>query len=159
MSEIEVLSPLSAEALEMFKSRGVKKIKSRAVCVCGHSVSHHENVVGSGKDNSVCTPGRLLCECTEIREILVTDNLRMFMFATTGVGAEHALGKGILSCLRSGNTFEWVASPLMCDMCNEEAVEPLPVSANHVTQKPVDYGSTMNKIVCKNCYLTKWLSF
>lgn len=50
-------------------------------------------------------PGRMSCGCAEASPVLVVENLRLFMFGTTGYcyGVDHALTKGLLACLVAQN--------------------------------------------------------
>jgi hypothetical protein len=153
------LSPFSPEALDEFRDERDNRTKSRSVCVCGHSLSHHYE----SADGWMCTPAKSHCACVKARAVLVTDNLRMFMYSTIGIGSQHALGRGILACIDKDVQFEWLEKPLCCDMCGEETMEPIPVSQEPRTMSdgekklyPVGKTTKYNNIVCKECYLKQW---
>jgi hypothetical protein len=156
------ISPLSKLALEKYQDEdALRKKKTREVCVCGHSLNFHTVVEGAGV--TTCNPAKMLCKCSEVRAVVKADNLRLFMYVTSGVGAEHALGKGLVKSVAKGAGFQWInaggeltAEPC-CDICRGVTAEPLPVAVDVVTGRPTTGTSSVNKIVCLSCYMT-WIS-
>jgi hypothetical protein len=159
----EVLSPLAPEALEKFRVEKVVRPKTRGVCVCGHSMSHHYH---SGADDTwSCSPGKTYCACGEGRAVIVADNLRLFMYMTTGVGRDHALGKGILACIESGSEFKWIDGHASCDLCHNETDLPIPVAVNihngadgATVAFPSNSSESKNAILCIDCFNQRWRS-
>lgn len=153
--EEEVLSPLDPRALEKFKTDHAKVERSREVCVCGHSMNFHSEVGGG----FICSPAKMTCKCSKPRPVLTAENLRLFMYSTTGVGAQHALGKGILASISRDSGYAWLEDPIKCDRCLEPTDAPIPVSAAPTGVEksilPIDESGTVDKIVCVGCY-TLW---
>lgn len=154
MSEMdfEPISPLNPLAAQLYVEKAARK-KERTVCSCGHSMNYHETVAGV----TACTPARIACKCKMERPVIRTDNLRLFLKNTTGVGIDHALGKGLVACVAGGVNFEWVESPARCDICMEEMLEPIPVAVNVATGMPTDVSTGVDKIVCIGCYMN-WIT-
>ena len=153
------LSPLNPLAAEIFLEREKKGLKGngrrteRTVCSCGHSMNYHARV----GEVSICTPAKMDCKCKVERPVLVADNLRMFLNNTSGVGVEHALGKGLVASVARKVNFSWVESPLRCDMCMGEMSEPIPVAVSLNDGMPTDKSTGVDKIVCMTCYV-EWTS-
>lgn len=152
---VKVVSPMSAEALEMYRAGKLRKVKDKRVCVCGHPMSYH----GQAGDIEICTPAKGRCRCTKSREILKTDNLRKFMYTTEGPGVDHALGKGIATCRAEEVRFEWLnpagsvgrAEP-KCDMCLQDMLEPIPVAVDVAFDRPAVSSTGIDKLICIGCY-------
>jgi len=156
----EVVSPLDPVAVGRYlKERDEKgyMVRVREVCVCGHSVNYHKDL-SDGTGRRACKVGQQFCACSEMRAVLRTDNLRLFMHTTSGVGDKHALGKGLVSCLIKGASFEWLESPLTCDSCNELVDAPVPVSFSELNGEirvMVTQSGKRNFIYCPTCYAEK----
>lgn len=158
----QIMSPLAPEALQKFVAE--KKIRStvRGICACGHSMGRHYQ---SDDGTWSCSPTRMFCGCRTGRPVLVTDNLRLFLYSTTGSGIDHALGKGILACIEQGVDFRWVDGHVFCDICKQETGEPIPVSLDVLgvdedgrpITRPVNRTSRIDSIVCPSCYSEQWL--
>jgi hypothetical protein len=141
---------MSDEALEKFTAGQSTRIKSREVCVCGHSMNYHTDVPGRG---SVCAPARISsCRCAEGRPILEADNLRLFMYITTGTAEDHALGKGVNASRKRGAGFRFLENPLKCDGCLEVAQGVYPVAIDPDSQRLSNTSTRINKILCKTCF-------
>jgi len=143
----KVLSPMDPNGVAQFeKNRGTKK--TQTVCICGHSSNKHSN------DGSLtfCTPGRMTCLCQSLREVIKTENLRLFQYTTTGFGIDHALGKGISACVSRETPFEWIEKPTLCDACLQPVELPIPVSVNSTNYQLSFTGGGIDKIVCENCF-------
>lgn len=161
MNSETVLSPMSPEAIERFNKEKKIRSKERGVCACGHSMNRHYR---SDYDGSwSCTPAKSACSCGNGRTVLVTGNLRLFLYSTTGVGAEHALGKGIMACIENDVYFKWVvdgelSDACVCDICKQETGEPIPVAVDEFggQTKPVTRSSRRNGVVCLSCYNKSW---
>jgi hypothetical protein len=150
---VKAISPMSAEALEMYRDGKLRKVKDKRVCACGHPMSYH----GQAGDIEICTPAKGRCRCTKSREILKTNNLRKFMYTTEGVGVNHALGKGIATCRVEEVAFEWLVDGHMsrepkCDMCLAEMLEPIPVAVDVVFDRPANASTGVDKLICVGCY-------
>lgn len=160
MSSLKVVSPLSPDALERFKKEKKIRSKERGVCACGHSMSRHYRSDYSGTWS--CNPGKLYCACKDAKVVMVADDLRLFMYATTGVGAEHALGKGMLACIDKGVEFQWVVNgdiaECVCSICKNVTAEPIPVSLQLFGDeyRPVGQSAAMDGVVCIGCYTERW---
>lgn len=146
---VKVVSPMSEEALEMYRAGKLRKVKDKRVCVCGHPMSYH----GQAGDIEICTPAKGRCRCTKSREILKTNNLRKFMYTTEGAGVDHALGKGIATCRAEEVQFEWLAGDsIRCDMCLQEMLEPIPVAVDVAFDRPAVSSTGIDKMICIGCY-------
>jgi hypothetical protein len=155
------ISPLSAEALEIYETtNGMRKERTRKVCICGHSMNFHTEVGG----RSVCSPGKIRsCKCRESRPILESKNLRLFMFVTGGIGNGHALGKGLTASFKRGVGYLWIrkngelSGYAQCDICLSEINDPIPVAIDPLTGSPVEVSTGIDKIVCLPCYTSSWV--
>lgn len=151
------VSPMSSEAVETYKSNLGKgltaRTRSREVCACGHSMNCHAFV--DGRDVWMCSPARIDCKCTGPKPVLEAENLRLFLKSTTGVGAEHALGKGIVSSLARESAVTWLEEATRCDVCLEVMEFPIPISIDVATGRVTDTSSSVTKIVCVSCYTTQ----
>lgn len=160
MVEIPI-SPLSAEALEIYEeSNGMRKERTRKVCVCGHSMNFHTEVAG----RTICSPAKIRsCKCRESRPILESKNLRLFMFITSGIGNGHALGKGLTASFKKGVGYLWIrkngelSGYAQCDICLGETADPIPVAIDPLTGSPVEVSTGIDKIVCLPCYTASWV--
>ena len=142
------------EALEEFVSSRSKVVRSRNVCACGHSMNFHKEIGG----RQMCTPAKMHCRCTSPRAVLVAENLRLFLHATTGYGKKHALGKGMLASREKGAGVVWVESEPSCDHCGTVTAELAPVSVNTTfADRPrvVKESGQIDKLLCEGCY-GKW---
>ena len=142
------------EALtEFIASRG-KKVKSRNVCACGHSMNYHKELGGRQK----CTPAKTHCRCANPRAVLEAENLRLFTYSTDGYGKGHALGKGMLASRAHGAAVTWLESEPCCDGCGSVTPELSPVSVNlNDLDRPrvVKESGQVDKLLCEECYI-KW---
>lgn len=133
----EILSPLSPGAREVFKAKdGMKKVRSREICTCGHSVNAHNPRADGG--GTSCKSGQTPCGCMELRPVIEVDNLRHFMFSTGGTcyGLDHALSKGILMTTDNDYGFRWlVGDEAVCDKCAEVTPFPIPVAIDRITER------------------------
>lgn len=149
------MNPLSREAAEAYMKKisgpqSSRRRKNRQICICGHSVNFHTEIGG----RSVCSPGRMTCRCMTVRAVLESDDIRLFLRNTSGVGAEHALGQGLSACVARGVVFEWIENPPLCDMCTQPTGDGLyPVSVNPHTGQLSDISTGIDKIVCAACFL------
>ena len=160
--EQEILSPLSPGAKEAMEKRGglrKKRGKSREICSCGHPVNSHK-VMEDGSGRTTCTPGRTACGCIEILPIITTDNLRFFLFGTTGMcyGLDHALSKGILLTEESDDFgYQWLSGDeAVCGKCSEVTPFPIPVAIDRITGKLAmdgSIGNNFNRILCQGCFI------
>lgn len=149
---VEPFDLFTDEALEEFVASRNKVARSRNVCACGHSMNFHKEIGG----RQMCTPAKMHCRCTNPRGVLVAENLRLFLHATSGFGKGHALGKGILACKEKGATWTWVDPEPCCDQCGTLTSELAPVSINTLgeTRLVRESGQT-DKLLCGECYV-KW---
>jgi hypothetical protein len=151
MLENVPIGPGSPGAMEEFlKQREhvkfVARGGSREVCVCGHAMGHHSTLPNG---RTACTPGNTRCKCHNPRAVLKVENLRMFMYTTTGVGIEHALGKGMMASLSRKFSYVWIEDPLKCDWCSFPAEDPISISLKDGYIS--DSSEFDNKIVCREC--------
>lgn len=159
------LSPFSPGALEEFQQKREQKEVAawklkRGVCACGHSMNFHKTLGGG---DVVCTPAQIGCSCREARPVLTAKNLRNFMHATDGAcyGVDHALAKGILSCMANGVEYAWIGSSgldseVACNRCEEITGMPIPVAIDRGTGRLTDDGkfrNHYNRIFCQSCFI------
>lgn len=142
------------EALEEFVASQTKRVRSRNVCACGHSMNFHKEIGG----RQMCTPAKMHCRCVNPRAVLAVENLRLFLRSTEGYGKKHALGKGILASRNKGAAVEWVSSEPCCDDCGVVTAELAPVSVNTTGSdrvRVVKESGQIDKLLCEECYV-KW---
>jgi hypothetical protein len=118
------------------KSKNERKADPR-VCACGHGARSHssnarrENLLQmSLKENGEdrCIPGRQACLCSGFREVVNTDDIRIFKFRTTGAYDLHAISKGIAKCVTTGVRVE-ASIPWQCDFCDRtDSVGMVPIT-------------------------------
>ena len=182
-----VVSIYSQEALDLYqksktegKRPGGLSHPDSHICACGHPVRVHQDAGVPGVTRKLCTPGRQKCPCKVVRPVLASSNLRVFMGRTDGVGALHALGKGISGLLiRRKDKAVWldkgkfpvdadgdsmiygtpgVHGSVVCDICLVETYEPVPVAvavADSAEPVMADHSTGVDKLVCMGCFL-KW---
>jgi len=159
MSESEeILSPLSPGAKELFLEKGgMKKKPTRQICSCGHAVDRHAVLAdGSG---TTCGIPKTPCGCIEIYPVIEVDNLRFFMYATTGMcyGLDHALSKGLLMSDSNDYGYRWLSGEdPVCDKCREVTPFPIPIAIDRITGKIASDGSlgnNFNRIMCQGCFI------
>ena len=155
----QILSPLSPGAREVFaKNGGLRKKRSREICACGHSMNYHK-VAKDGSGLTTCSAGNTDCGCIEAKPVLEVDNLRYFMYATTGMcyGLDHALSKGILMSDENDYGYRWLSGEnAVCDKCAEVTPFPIPVAIDRITKKIAldgSIGNNYNRIMCQSCFI------
>jgi hypothetical protein len=148
-----VLVPGSPEAIALYREGKLNKVKNREVCVCGHSMAYHTEV----GDRVVCSPAKIRsCRCSVGRPVLEADNLRMFMSVTSGVGTEHALGKGLTASAANEHGVHWLGGHgTKCDLCLGELgnTNRIPLALDPYTGMPAERSTGVDKILCMSCYL------
>jgi len=72
------------EALRQSPRRNDKRI-----CICGHSVSRHDDTT------KLCRPSRFDCPCKRLHPVIEVPDTRYFLSRTLGSGEKHALTRGI----------------------------------------------------------------
>lgn len=160
---LEDLSPLSEASLEDFEGQKKHGPKTREVCACGHSMNRHYQ---GSNGKWMCTPTRMYCGCSEAQPVLVADNLRLFLYQTTGWGRNHALGKGIVASRGAGAGYRWLtqSGEPECIFCGEVTDAPIP-TAVHVSGRdangwPITIRSSetakKDVIACPSCARKEW---
>lgn len=109
MSEEE--AALVDEAVRTPPQRNDKRI-----CICGHSVSRHNNVT------KACRPSRFDCPCRRLNPVIEVPDTRYFLSRTMGSGEKHALTRGIFIAKNAlGEEFEERAKWLVDLVCENPA--------------------------------------
>lgn len=121
--------------------------KDNRVCVCGHTMTTHNRATNG---IVICRPSAMSCECKRMHPVLTTNNLRPFKRKTSGHRMEHALMLGIARCIEMGGTFEWIADPLTCERCNQEAIV-FPVCMTKEGHK-TPYSVGLDALLCNDCF-------
>lgn len=82
---------VNQEELELIDEavRQPPRRNDRRICICGHSVSRHN------EETKKCKPGRFDCPCKRLHPVIDVPNTRFFMSRTMGSGEKHALTRGI----------------------------------------------------------------
>lgn len=134
------------EAIEADKS---KRISSRErdgrICVCGHPHRRHTENRG---EMWTCQPTAMYCPCRKPRLVLEASDVRHFLRKTSGLGAFHALGRGMGSARNAGVEMNWLVE-LVCDKCGKSGtLSPVALSKNGF---PVEEPSMTNVLYCMQC--------
>ena len=120
---------------------------ARQICICGHAIARHTKA----ETHTYCKLGRLWCSCREPIPVLEPDDLRAFVFSTSGIGKKHALAKGLHALRKSGKTARWIIERF-CFRCGREdgTIFPSPLSR----EKRITNGSGYtNALLCETCVL------
>ena len=153
------VSPMSAEAVEVFERNKVKR--SRYVCSCGHPLGYHKT---SSDGISSCTPFKANCSCVDVHPVLEASDLRKFQYATSesGIGMDHALSKGYVASKSAGTTMTWLATGGergCCEKCKSEEKDIYPIAIDARTKRPVNPGFSghVNRLMCWDCFRELWV--
>lgn len=128
-----------------------KTAEERIICTCGHSLSRHRFSEGA---SSSCVPGMMTCPCMHWNPVLKVQDTRPFMWKTSGIGAEHALTKGIIAMNKKNVSGEWLPDAYKCTKCGTTAgVTIYPVQRTGdslLVTNDYDYAS-VNLMLCETC--------
>jgi hypothetical protein len=123
--------------------------RDRRVCVCGHGVSRHTNAHGA----IYCKPARMECPCKKIQPVLETNDTRPFLRKTDGMGAQHALARGIKEAITRGKSVKWLID-MVCwnPNCGKTVTKLTPVP---MTQRGTISGTAtgFDVMLCDECLL------
>lgn len=117
------------------------------ICICGHAMSKHSNTYGPVN----CKPTRMQCKCRQMRAVLETNDVRVFLRKTSGQGPMHALGRGLQAAIANGNTVEWII-PQECDKCHTPGpISPVPINMTVTGPSVASEETGYNALLCKTC--------
>ena len=132
------------------------------ICVCGHNARSHAS---QGVEDSplrdlfesrgveACSPARQTCPCNAFRAVAESDNVRLFIFKTTGAYNSHALNKGISAAIKKGVDVRQIGD-WACDACQRTLavdnvkVGPVPLDSR---QREVFAPGEYNLLLCGDC--------
>jgi hypothetical protein len=118
---------------------------ARQICICGHSLSRHTKSEVSG----YCNVAKAWCDCSEPMSVLEPEDLRTFVFSTSGVGKKHALAKGLYALRKNGKTARWLIERL-CFRCGAEGRIVFPTALTRDKRIARGSGHT-NALLCESC--------
>ena len=132
------------EAIEANEELLNKGPRDQRVCLCGHAVSRHMEIMGMVQ----CKPSKMDCGCKKIRPVLEVGDLRVFLRKTDGAGSMHALGRGMATAAQRDIKMKWLETPT-CDRCSTEGpVSPVAVTqGGHIS----NHDTGFNALLCVNC--------
>ena len=137
------------EAIEADKStRITSRERDGGICICGHPKRRHTETLGM-VDTWTCQPSAMSCPCRKPRYVLEASDVRHFLRKTTGLGAFHALGRGMGSARTAGVEMNWIDEDMICDKCGQSGtLSPVALSTNGV---PIEQPSQHNALYCRDC--------
>ena len=125
----------------------IRKTNNRdgRICICGHGMGFHSFIEARGINK--CNAQKQSCPCKKPRPVLITTNVKSFLYKTQGSGGLHALTQGILAAKSGNYLVEWTAE-LKCDKCGKEDVVPCPITQNgRVVYEATGYDA----FLCRDC--------
>lgn len=126
----------------------------RRICICGHSMSRHNEATGA------CKPVSFKCPCKRQHPVLKVQNTRYFIARSVGSGAGHALSRGYMASKEAVPDFDSQAEWLIehkCEGCgNETNIFPTRVDdlGYRLYDSDDDRGITL--ILCEKCRELYW---
>lgn len=120
-------------------------IQERQVCICGHALVRHTK----GDVAGYCNYGKAWCDCTEPIPVLDPDDLRPFVYSTTGVGKKHALAKALYTLRKNGKSARWLIERV-CFRCGSEGQTVFPTALTRDKRIARGSGYT-NALLCREC--------
>lgn len=139
------LGRLGTSSLEMNTLKENSKENSREVCICGHSVSRHFKQ----GDIWMCIVTKMWCRCPGPLPVLQSQDLKPFMFKTTGAGPHHALTKGLYALSQKGKGMRWIIKT-ECQICRKSDVTIYATPLAENNRFSVDYAK-QNALLCIEC--------
>lgn len=139
------LGKLGTSSLEMDTLKENSRGSAREVCLCGHGISRHFKQ----RDAWMCMVTKIWCRCSEPLPVLQSEDLKPFMFKTTGAGPHHALTKGLHALSQKGKGVKWIIVA-QCQICRQSdaAVHATPLAENN--RFSVEYAK-QNALLCLAC--------
>jgi hypothetical protein len=135
----------SKTAEEKISNQG-RSDRDKRICACGHPMARHWTELG----RTLCKPSKMECPCKfeSHRAVLIAGDARKFLRKTEGPGPEHALARGILASVDSGNSVEWIIE-MECDFCKKTAqLSPVPITQS----RSIAYRATgYDALLCREC--------
>jgi hypothetical protein len=133
---------------ESNKRREAAASRDKRVCICGHPVRAHTGFAG----RALCKPTKMECPCRTAEPVLLVQDTREFLWATTGPDEKHALALGIRKSQLKGKKVEWIDGVPSCRICeksgNEERLVPCPVTAGG---QVATWPEKLNGLLCAEC--------
>lgn len=120
-------------------------IPERQICICGHALLRHTKSEVAG----YCNFGKAWCDCNVPFPVLDPDDLRPFIYSTTGVGKKHALAKGLHTLRKNGKAARWLIERL-CFRCGSESGLVFPTALTRDKRIASGSGHT-NALLCGEC--------
>jgi hypothetical protein len=140
----EMLDVSYEEALAVNEDLMRKGPRDQRICLCGHAVSRHTEIVGIVQ----CKPSKMDCACKKVRAVLEVSDTRFFLRTTEGSGAMHALTRGMVAARAKGVRIEWLGE-VKCDKCGAVGpVSPVTVTPN---LHAANYDTGFNSMLCAEC--------
>jgi hypothetical protein len=137
---------LEAADQELYLSgKAQRRSRDNRVCACGHRASAHTVVGGV----AYCRPTKLECPCKALKPVLEVQDTRCFNFKTEGSGALHALGRGLLACVKREKAVRWIVE-LQCERCGKEAERLIPTAVSQRGQA-VAHATGFDALLCEDC--------
>jgi len=145
LADIGVEKEEMAEYMESLRT-GVGN-PARQICICGHGITrHHRN-----ESNSYCNVAKSWCYCKEAFPVLESEDLRPFIYTTSGVGKEHALAKGLFALSKLNKNASWLIR-IACFKCLKEQCCLTLVSLSKELRVKKGSGFS-NALLCDACFL------
>lgn len=149
----EILKELGLDAneeAERLETTRRRKRDERIICSCGHAKARHT----LASNFSVCNPSAMSCPCAHWTPVLKVTDTRPFMWKTTGLGAEHALTKGIIAMHGKNISGEWLPDAYKCIKCSTTVgvnVYPIQKTAERLLIASDYELASLNLMLCEPC--------
>jgi hypothetical protein len=148
--------------LEEEKASGRGHGRDHRICKCGHPAVSHPSI-GTSEEalalqdagRTACRPGRQQCPCGKFESVMVAQDVRNFMFVTSGPAEKHALAKGAMKSWSQGKTAEW-APGVVCDGCKTGGITVVPIAISPKGRE-LERSSAINVLFCAPCR-ARWAS-
>ena len=119
----------------------------KAICICGHALTRHT----ISETSVYCTVAKAWCSCFEPIAVLVTEDLRPFIYSTTGVGKKHALAKGLYTLRKNEKSARWLIERF-CFRCKAEDQTLFPTALTRDKRIAKNSGYS-NALLCEACVI------
>lgn len=133
------------EVIEQHLADKNRKEYGRHICICGHPITMHHDVSG----RTMCSAAQLYCPCINEQPVLEVGDKRCFMFKSEGIGAKHALMKGLYKA-KLAKVKTRLITDRTCFKCSNVSEDLIPAGLNR-DFKVIFMQAPYNALFCPLC--------